>query len=134
MAEKYSTKQTRLGRNVFKVERIKKPDDENLLKPGEEEGEGYKGTPDMYPDYEEDRKELIGDIEGSSMPTMSHQKQDSVIGGAVGSMPYIKSEDPIKLLPADDKAYMQSRGYNKGGSVSRGVGKAIRGTKFKGVF
>jgi hypothetical protein len=29
---------------------------ENLLKPGEEEGEGYKGTPDMYPDYEEDKK------------------------------------------------------------------------------
>jgi hypothetical protein len=75
MAEKYSTKETRLGPNVFKVERIKKPDDENLLKPGEEEGEGYKGTPDMYPDYEEDRKELIGDIEGSSMPSMSHQKQ-----------------------------------------------------------
>jgi len=25
-------------------------DDENLLKPGEEEGEGYEGTPDMYPD------------------------------------------------------------------------------------
>jgi hypothetical protein len=47
-------------------------------------------------------------------------------------MPYMESEDPIKS--ADDKAYMQSRGYNKGGSVSRGVGKAIRGTKFKGVF
>jgi hypothetical protein len=29
----------------------------------------------MYPDYEEDRKELIGDLEGSLMPTMSHQKQ-----------------------------------------------------------
>jgi hypothetical protein len=32
-------------------------DDENLLKPGEEEGEGYEGTPDMYPDYEEDKKD-----------------------------------------------------------------------------
>jgi hypothetical protein len=132
MVEKYSTKETRLGRNVFKVERIKKPDNENLLKPGEEEGEGYRGTPDMYPDYEEDRKELIGDIEGSLMPTMSPQKQDSVIGEAVGSMPYMESKDPVKS--ADDKAYMQSRGYNKGGSVSRGVGKAIRGTKFRGVF
>jgi hypothetical protein len=130
MAEKYSTKETRLGRNVFKVERIKKPDDENLLKPGEEEGEGYRGTPDMYPDYEEDRKELIGDIEGS-MPTITPET-NSVIGGAVGSMPYMESEDPIKS--ADDKAYMQSRGYSNGGSVSRGVGKAIRGTKFKGVF
>ena len=124
MAEKYSTKETRLGRNVFKVERIKKPDDENLLKPGEEEGEGYKGTPDMYPDYEEDAKE-------GSMPYMKSE-EDSVIGGAVGSMPYMESEDPVKS--ADDKAYMQSRGYNKGGPVSRGVGKAIRGTKFKGVF
>ena len=93
-------------------------------------GEGYKGTPDMYPDYEEDRKELIGDIEGS-MPTITPEA-NSVIGGAVGYMPYMESEDPIKS--ADDKAYMQSRGYNKGGSVSRGVGKAIRGTKFKGVF
>ena len=123
-------KETRVGRNTFKVERIKKPDNENLLKPGEEEGEGYKGTPDMYPDYEEDRKELIGDLEGS-MPSITPEA-DSVIGGAVGSMPYMESEDPVKS--ADDKAYMQSRGYNKGGSVSRGVGKAIRGTKFKGVF
>jgi hypothetical protein len=30
--------------------------EENLLKEGEEEGEGYKGTPDMYPDYKEDKK------------------------------------------------------------------------------
>jgi hypothetical protein len=29
---------------------------ENLLKPGEEPGEGYEGSPDMYPDYEEDKK------------------------------------------------------------------------------
>ena len=68
----------------------------NLLKPGEEPGEGYEGSPDMYPDYGEDRK-------------------DAKEAGK-------------------DKAYMQSRGYNEGGSVSRGVGKAIRGTKFKGVF
>ena len=69
---------------------------DNLLKPGEEPGEGYEGSPDMYPDYGEDRK-------------------DAKEAGK-------------------DKAYMQSRGYNEGGSVSRGVGKAIRGTKFKGVF
>jgi hypothetical protein len=104
--------------------------EKNLLKPGEDPGEGYRGSPDMYPDYEEDRKELIGDLEGS-MPSITPEA-DSVIGGAVGSMPYMESEDPIKS--ADDKAYMQSRGYNNGGSVSRGVGKAIRGTKFKGVF
>jgi hypothetical protein len=29
---------------------------ENLLKPGEEPGEGYEGSPDMYPDYEEDKQ------------------------------------------------------------------------------
>jgi hypothetical protein len=28
----------------------------NLLEPGEDPGEGYKGSPDMYPDYEEDKK------------------------------------------------------------------------------
>jgi len=32
--------------------------DNNLLKPGEDPGEGYKGSPDMYPDYEEDKKEM----------------------------------------------------------------------------
>jgi hypothetical protein len=43
--------------NRFKKEMSTSSDkDENLLKPGEEEGEGYKGTPDMYPDYEEDKK------------------------------------------------------------------------------
>lgn len=68
--------------------------EDNLLKPGEEEGEGYKGTPDMYPDYEEDKK-------------------DAKEAG-------------------EDKAYMQSRGYNKGG-MCRGGGKAIRGMKFSGV-
>ena len=31
--------------------------EDNLLKPGEDPGEGYKGAPDMYPDYEEDKKE-----------------------------------------------------------------------------
>jgi len=31
--------------------------EDNLLKPGEDAGEGYKGAPDMYPDYEEDKKE-----------------------------------------------------------------------------
>lgn len=30
---------------------------EQLLPPGEDPGEGYKGSPDMYPDYEEDEKE-----------------------------------------------------------------------------
>jgi hypothetical protein len=29
----------------------------NLLEPGEDPGEGYKGSPDMYPDYEEDEKD-----------------------------------------------------------------------------
>ena len=29
----------------------------NLLEPGEDPGEGYEGTPDMYPDYEEDEKD-----------------------------------------------------------------------------
>ena len=43
--------------NRFKKEMSTSSDkNENLLKPGEEEGEGYKGTPDMYPDYEEDKK------------------------------------------------------------------------------
>lgn len=70
--------------------------EDNLLKPGEDPGEGYEGSPDLYPDYEEDKKDA--------------------------------------KKAREDKAYMQSRGYNVGGSVCRGSGKAIRGTKFKGVF
>jgi hypothetical protein len=39
------------------IEKMKeRSKEENLLKEGEEEGEGYKGTPDMYPDYKEDKK------------------------------------------------------------------------------
>jgi hypothetical protein len=41
-------------KDIQKMRKISK--EENLLKEGEEEGEGYKGTPDMYPDYEEDKK------------------------------------------------------------------------------
>jgi hypothetical protein len=41
-------------KDIQKMKEISK--EENLLKEGEEEGEGYKGTPDMYPDYEEDKK------------------------------------------------------------------------------
>lgn len=38
--------------------------EDNLLKPGEEEGEGYKGTPDLYPDKEIDFEEDFNKIEG----------------------------------------------------------------------
>jgi hypothetical protein len=31
----------------------------NLLEPGEDPGEGYEGSPDMYPDYEEDEKDFL---------------------------------------------------------------------------
>jgi hypothetical protein len=37
--------------------------EDNLLKPGEEEGEGYKGTPDLYPDKEIDFEEEFNTID-----------------------------------------------------------------------
>jgi len=37
--------------------RISQEREMNLLEPGEDPGEGYKGSPDMYPDYEEDEKD-----------------------------------------------------------------------------
>ena len=43
------------GYNTGKM--VTKDGYEQLLPPGEDPGEGYKGSPDMYPDYEEDRKE-----------------------------------------------------------------------------
>jgi hypothetical protein len=37
--------------------RIAQEREMNLLEPGEDPGEGYEGTPDMYPDYKEDEKD-----------------------------------------------------------------------------
>jgi hypothetical protein len=37
--------------------------EDNLLKPGKEEGEGYKGTPDLYPDKEIDFEEEFNTID-----------------------------------------------------------------------
>jgi hypothetical protein len=37
--------------------------EDNLLKPSEEEGEGYKGTPDLYPDKEIDFEEEFNKID-----------------------------------------------------------------------
>ena len=57
---------------------------ENLLKPGEEPGEGYEGSPDMYPDYEEDKKKLKGSVtdkELNYMRRMSPNKK--MMGGSV---------------------------------------------------
>ena len=42
---------------VEQARRMAKEREMNLLKPGEDPGEGYEGTPDMYPDYEEDEKD-----------------------------------------------------------------------------
>jgi hypothetical protein len=42
---------------VKQAMRIAQEREMNLLKPGEDPGEGYEGTPDMYPDYEEDEKD-----------------------------------------------------------------------------
>ena len=54
-------------------------------------------------------------------------------GGAIGTEKYISSRwDKAKKM---DKAKGGSvRRMNAGGSVSRGTGAAIQGTKFKGVF
>jgi hypothetical protein len=42
---------------VEQARRMAKEREMNLLEPGEDPGEGYEGTPDMYPDYEEDEKD-----------------------------------------------------------------------------
>jgi hypothetical protein len=42
---------------VKQAMRIAQEREMNLLEPGEDPGEGYEGTPDMYPDYEEDEKD-----------------------------------------------------------------------------
>ena len=53
---RFKQEQEKENRNR-EIEKMKeRSKEENLLKEGEEEGEGYKGTPDMYPDYEEDKK------------------------------------------------------------------------------
>ena len=97
MAEKYSTKETRLGRNVFKVERIKKPDDENLLKPGEDPGEGYRGSPDMYPDYEEDRKEAKALKNKDRNRNSSDKTKSMAYGGSVMVKTKLGRNKPTKI-------------------------------------
>ena len=42
---------------VKQAMRIAQEREMNLLEPGEDPGEGYEGSPDMYPDYEEDEKD-----------------------------------------------------------------------------
>jgi hypothetical protein len=60
MDKEFSKKE--LEKQIRKAEakqamRIANEREMNLLEPGEDPGEGYKGSPDMYPDYEEDEKD-----------------------------------------------------------------------------
>jgi hypothetical protein len=57
---------------------------ENLLKPGEEPGEGYEGSPDMYPDYEEDKKKLKGSVTDKELDYMRRMSPNKkMMGGSV---------------------------------------------------
>lgn len=75
---------------------------EQLLPPGEDPGEGYKGSPDMYPDYEEDRKEAARK-EAEKYKTKDRNRNSSgktksmAIGGSVIVKTKLGRNKPTKI-------------------------------------
>ena len=67
--------------------------EKNLLKPGEDPGEGYRGSPDMYPDYEEDRKEAEKDRNRNS----SGKTKSMAYGGSVMVKTKLGRNKPTKI-------------------------------------
>ena len=84
------------------------------------EGEGYKGSPDMYPDYEEDKK----DIKKGKKPQHMGMKK----GSLAGKQKKLDVNKDGKISGEDFEILRGKTNKMKGG------GCAIKGTKFKGVF
>ena len=79
-------------------------------------------------------KSKVGDVLGSSPGTISKWIKRIVGGGAAtGTGAYVGSRWE-KAKQQEKSKGGSVRRMNAGGSVSRGTGAAIQGTKFKGVF
>jgi hypothetical protein len=70
---------------------------EQLLPPGEDPGEGYKGSPDMYPDYEEDRKEAEKFKNKDRNRNSSGKTKSMAYGGSVMVKTKLGRNKPTKI-------------------------------------
>jgi hypothetical protein len=70
---------------------------ENLLKPGEDPGEGYEGTPDMYPDYEEDEKDLKGVLSDREFKAIQKTMDKKSKGGSILVKTKLGRTKPTKI-------------------------------------
>jgi len=83
-------------------------------------GEGYKGSPDMYPDYDEDKK----DIKKGKKPQHMGMKK----GSLAGKQKKLDINKDGKISGEDFEILRGKTNKMKGG------GCAIKGTNFKGVY
>jgi hypothetical protein len=71
---------------------------ENLLKPGEDPGEGYKGSPDMYPDYEEDEKDQkLGRTSTKEFKAIQKMMDKKSTGGSILVKTKLGRTKPTKI-------------------------------------
>jgi hypothetical protein len=70
----------------------------NLLEPGEDPGEGYKGSPDMYPDYEEDEKDQkLGRTSTKEFKAIQKMMDKKSTGGSILVKTKLGRTKPTKL-------------------------------------
>jgi hypothetical protein len=78
--------------------RIAQEREMNLLEPGEDPGEGYEGTPDMYPDYEEDEKDQkLGRTSTKEFKAIQKMMDKKSKGGSILVKTKLGRTKPTKL-------------------------------------
>jgi hypothetical protein len=83
---------------VKQAMRIAQEREMNLLEPGEDPGEGYKGTPDMYPDYEEDEKDQkLGRTSTKEFKAIKKMMDKKSTGGSILVKTKLGRTKPTKL-------------------------------------
>ena len=83
---------------VKQAMRIAQEREMNLLEPGEDPGEGYKGSPDMYPDYEEDEKDQkLGRTSTKEFKAIKKMMDKKSTGGSILVKTKLGRTKPTKL-------------------------------------
>jgi hypothetical protein len=83
---------------VKQAMRIAQEREMNLLEPGEDPGEGYEGTPDMYPDYEEDEKDQkLGRTSTKEFKAIQKMMDKKSTGGSILVKTKLGRTKPTKL-------------------------------------
>jgi hypothetical protein len=83
---------------VKQAMRIAQEREMNLLEPGEDPGEGYKGSPDMYPDYEEDEKDQkLGRTSTKEFKAIQKMMDKKSTGGSILVKTKLGRTKPTKI-------------------------------------